>query len=62
MLCPSCKETTKNVVINSRPRAGGRVIRRQRRCVECGVSFKTYETTKARWGRQLDCVGAERGR
>ncbi len=42
MRCPFCKEDNDKVV-DSRSADAGRVIRRRRRCLECGKRFTTYE-------------------
>ncbi|KTS30892.1 hypothetical protein NS228_06030 [Methylobacterium indicum] len=45
MICPRCKADTK--VVDSRPEAGGTVIRRRRICTDatCGHRFTTTEST-----------------
>jgi transcriptional repressor NrdR len=42
MICPSCKADG-DKVIDSRPAADGRAIRRRRECLACGYRFTTYE-------------------
>jgi len=42
MKCPSCGQL-ESKVIDSRPSADGRSIRRRRECLECGKRFTTYE-------------------
>jgi transcriptional repressor NrdR len=42
MICPSCN-TDGDKVIDSRPAADGRAIRRRRECLSCGHRFTTYE-------------------
>lgn len=42
MLCPFCK-VDNDKVVDSRSSDGGAVIRRRRRCLECGRRFTTYE-------------------
>ena len=43
MKCPSCGNI-ESKVIDSRPSADGKSIRRRRECLECGKRFTTYET------------------
>lgn len=43
MKCPSCGQL-ESKVIDSRPSADGKSIRRRRECLECGKRFTTYET------------------
>ena len=43
MKCPSCGHL-ESKVIDSRPSADGKSIRRRRECLECGKRFTTYET------------------
>ncbi|MBO4277417.1 MAG: transcriptional repressor NrdR [Clostridia bacterium] len=43
MKCPSCGQI-ESKVIDSRPSADGKSIRRRRECLECGKRFTTYET------------------
>ena len=42
MICPVCKADG-DKVIDSRPAADGRAIRRRRECLACGRRFTTYE-------------------
>lgn len=42
MKCPFCREIN-NKVIDSRLSRNGNVIRRRRKCIECGRRFTTYE-------------------
>jgi|GEM_PF-212416 len=42
MICPSCKEDG-DKVIDSRPAADGRAVRRRRECLACEYRFTTYE-------------------
>lgn len=42
MICPACKADG-DKVIDSRPAADGRAIRRRRECLACGKRFTTYE-------------------
>jgi transcriptional repressor NrdR len=42
VICPACKEDG-DKVIDSRPAADGRAIRRRRECLSCGNRFTTYE-------------------
>ena len=42
MICPACN-TDGDKVIDSRPAADGRAIRRRRECLSCGNRFTTYE-------------------
>ncbi len=42
MICPACN-TDGDKVIDSRPAADGRAIRRRRECFSCGNRFTTYE-------------------
>lgn len=42
MKCPSCGNI-ESKVIDSRPSADGKSIRRRRECLECGKRFTTYE-------------------
>jgi transcriptional repressor NrdR len=43
MRCPSCRESNKDRVIDSRMTEGGAVIRRRRVCAACGRRFTTKE-------------------
>ena len=43
MRCPSCRESLKDKVIDSRTTDGGAVIRRRRQCLVCGRRFTTKE-------------------
>lgn len=45
MICPKCSADTR--VVGTRPEMGGKVIRRQRVCVDvaCGHGFDSYEST-----------------
>ncbi len=43
MHCPSCKEITKDKVIDSRLTEGGKAIRRRRECTACRRRFTTKE-------------------
>jgi transcriptional regulator NrdR family protein len=40
--CPACHHS-ENTVIDSRDRQDGNVIRRRRRCDQCGQKWTTYE-------------------
>ncbi|MEM1423797.1 MAG: transcriptional regulator NrdR [Planctomycetota bacterium] len=42
MICPFCSSND-DKVIDSRSSEGGRVIRRRRKCNDCGKRFTTYE-------------------
>ena len=42
MKCPACGHL-ESKVIDSRPSADGKSIRRRRECLECGKRFTTYE-------------------
>lgn len=43
MRCPTCKETNKDRVIDSRLTDGGKAIRRRRECTACGRRYTTKE-------------------
>lgn len=43
MRCPSCKETNRDKVIDSRLTDGGKAIRRRRECKSCGRRYTTKE-------------------
>ena len=43
MRCPSCKETNRDKVIDSRVTDSGHAIRRRRECQHCGRRFTTKE-------------------
>jgi len=43
MRCPSCRESNKDRVIDSRMTEGGAVVRRRRECLACGRRFTTKE-------------------
>ncbi len=43
MQCPSCKEITKDKVVDSRPSDGGKTIRRRRECTICRKRYTTKE-------------------
>lgn len=43
MRCPSCKESNKDKVIDSRMTDGGNIVRRRRQCQTCGRRFTTKE-------------------
>lgn len=47
MRCPSCKETNKNKVIDSRLTEAGSAIRRRRLCTKCDRRFTTKERVEA---------------
>ncbi|UCE66881.1 MAG: transcriptional repressor NrdR [Candidatus Zixiibacteriota bacterium] len=46
MICPACKADG-DKVIDSRPAADGRAIRRRRECLACGKRFTTYEQVES---------------
>lgn len=43
MRCPSCRESNKDRVVDSRMTEGGSVVRRRRECTSCGRRFTTKE-------------------
>ena len=43
MRCPSCRESFKDKVVDSRTTDGGIAIRRRRQCLVCGRRFTTTE-------------------
>ena len=43
MRCPSCRESNKDKVIDSRMTEGGAIVRRRRECTICGRRFTTKE-------------------
>ena len=43
MRCPSCRESFKDKVVDSRTTDGGEAIRRRRQCLVCGRRFTTKE-------------------
>jgi hypothetical protein len=47
MICPSCMVSDNSAVIDSRLTAGGRTIRRRRKCLGCGTRWTTWELSEA---------------
>lgn len=43
MRCPSCKESARDKVIDSRLTEGGQAVRRRRECTACGRRYTTKE-------------------
>tara|TARA_R100000742_G_C4279636_1_gene104895 strand:- start:13800 stop:13949 length:150 start_codon:yes stop_codon:yes gene_type:complete len=46
MKCTECKNKTK--VLDTRPMADGRMMKRRRECLACGYRFTTYEEADKR--------------
>lgn len=50
MLCPECSNKTE-VDATRKHESRANVLRRRRRCVNCGYRFTTYEIPAAEWER-----------